>query len=83
MNAEFPILEFDIEREAVIDPVNFIKPMDVSEYCVLPIYNTVIDKLNEQSLLTHLQDIQTSMGPMPVYNLKFKERDITVVHPGL
>ena len=45
MNSSFPILEFDGEPEAIIEPSKVIKPIAIPERCVLPIYHTVIAKL--------------------------------------
>jgi hypothetical protein len=45
MDSEFPILEFDDEREALIEPSRVIEPIDTPERCVLPIYHTGIAKL--------------------------------------
>jgi hypothetical protein len=30
-----PLLEFDASRVAIIEPARIIKPIDISEYCVL------------------------------------------------
>ncbi len=83
MAVEFPILEFDGEREALIEPSRIIDAIDIPERCVLPIYHTVIDKLARASRLTHVADIQTAMGPFPVYKLDHDGAWVTVAHPGL
>ena len=84
MNADYPILEFDDSRDAIIEPSKVLKPVDgISERCVLPIYHTVIEALQKDDLLTHVKDIGTSMGPMPVYHMAHEGKDITVAHPGL
>jgi len=83
MDAEFPILEFDGEREALIEPSRVIEAIDIPERCVLPIYHTVIDKLVKASRLTHVTDIQTAMGPFPVYKMDHDGAWVTVAHPGL
>lgn len=89
MNTDYPILEFDGESDAIIEPSKVLKPVDgIPERCILPIYHTVIDGLKKQGLLVHIKDITTSMGPMPVYNFEaYKMRhgatNMTVAHPGL
>jgi uridine phosphorylase len=83
MDADLPILEFDGEIEAVIEPSKVIKPIAIPERCVLPIYHTVIAKLVVDSRLEHVTDIHTAMGPLPVYKLDHNNSPITVAHPGL
>ena len=84
MNGEYPILEFDNVREAVIEPSRVLKPVPgIPERCVLPIYNTVIEALRTRNLLSQVTDIGTSIGPMPVYRMTYKDTDVIVAHPGL
>ena len=42
---EFPILEFDSAREAIIEPSHVLKSIDVPEHCVLCFFREVIQKL--------------------------------------
>jgi uridine phosphorylase len=83
MSAEFPILEFDDAREALIEPTRLIKPIEIPERCVLPIYKTVIDKLVGASRLLHVADLRTAMGPWPVYTIREGDAAATVAHPGV
>jgi len=84
MNTEYPILEFDDNRDAIIEPSKVFNPVDgISERCVMPIYQTVIESLQKNNLLTHVKDIGTAMGSMSVYNITHEGKDITVAHPGL
>jgi len=83
VDAEFPILEFDGEREALIEPCHVIEAIDIAERCVLPIFHTVMDRLVKASRLTRVTDIQTAMGPFPVYKMEHDGVWVTVAHPGL
>lgn len=84
MKSEYPILEFDGDAEAIIEPSKALKPVDgMPERCVLLLYHTVIEKLKSQGLLIHLTDIGTSMGPMPIYRMPHAGTDVAVAHPGL
>lgn len=78
-----PILEFDGEPEALIEPSRIIRPIEIPERCVLPIYHTVLSKLAAESRLTHVADIQSAMGPFPVYRMDHGGAPITVMHPGI
>ncbi len=84
MSTNYPILEFDDSRDAIIEPSKVLKPVEgIPERCVLPIYHTVIEALKKDDLLTHVKDIGTSMGPMPVYRMAHEGKDVAVAHPGL
>lgn len=84
MNTDYPILEFDGETDAIIEPSKVLKPVEgIPERCVLPIYHTVIEGLKKQGLLARVKDVSTSMGPMPVYKIQHEGTDLAVVHPGL
>jgi len=84
MRAEYPILEFDTARTAIIEPAKVLKPVDgMPERCVLPIYHGVIAGLQEKNLLTRVTDIGTAMGSMPVYRMVHAGIPVAVAHPGL
>ncbi len=78
-----PILEFDGEAEALIEPSRIIEPIEIPERCVLPIYHTVMANLVADSRLAHVTDIQSAMGPFPVYRMNHGDRPITVMNPGI
>lgn len=80
---DFPILEFDGEREAIIEPSKVIRRIAIPERCVLPIYHTVITKLLADGRLEQITHIQTAMGPLPVYKLQHGSTWFAVAHPGL
>jgi len=44
---DFPILEFDCTREAVIEPHKLFGCLDVTERCVITFFKDVIDRLKE------------------------------------
>jgi len=68
MGTEYPILEFDDCRDAVIEPSRIVEPVaGIPERCVLPIYQAVIDSLRNDGVLTLVKNIRTSMGFVPVY----------------
>jgi uridine phosphorylase len=84
MKSEYPILEFDGDAEAIIEPSKVLKPVEgIPERCVLPIYYTVIEDLRSQGSIIHVKDIGTSVGPMPIYKMRHEATDVAVAHPGL
>ncbi len=84
MNMPYPILEFDQERSAVIEPSMVETPLDgIPERCVMPIYQTVIDSLRRDNKLEVIREISSALGPLPVYRLKHDGPPMVVVHPGV
>jgi uridine phosphorylase len=80
---EYPILEFDENKKAVIDPFKNIKPIDIAEHCVLTYFKEVIDKLVETKKTKLIYNIKTGVGLYPVYEIKVNDKKLTVMVPGL
>ena len=59
---DYPILEFDPSRKAVIEAANEIEAKDVPENCVLCFFQEVIDDDDEQLILT-AADIPAGENP--------------------
>ena len=55
MNHEYPILEFDPDAEAMIEPQRLIKPVeDMPEHCVICFFQDVIEHMREEGLLSEV-----------------------------
>jgi uridine phosphorylase len=67
MTDSIPLLEFDPEREAVIEPAKVIKRRDLPELCVLCFFREVIDRATEKLDLKPLHPLKSEMGEIPVY----------------
>jgi uridine phosphorylase len=67
MTDSIPLLEFDPEREAVIEPAKVIKRRDLPEHCVLCFFREVIDRATEKLDLKPLHPLKSEMGEIPVY----------------
>jgi len=81
---EFPILEFDPTKRAVIEPGDHIEEIEMPANCVVCFFQEVITKLKEENRLDKLAAIETEMGRMPIYELKLEDsKNITVFHPGI
>ncbi len=82
--SEFPILEFDPTKKAVIEPSEHIEKIDMPANCVVTFFQEVISKLKKENRLEKLADIETELGHMPVYELYLEDTDnVTVFHPGI
>lgn len=83
MKEEFPILEFDGAREAVIEPSRLIEPMDVPEHCVLCFFQEVIVGLVEQGKARLIKERRSELGPHPLYEIDADGERLAVFHPGV
>lgn len=82
MRQEFPILEFDPERRAIIEP----RPrggVEVPEHCVVCFFQEVITTLQESGRVRPLVYLQSEMGQHPIYELEYGERRLALFHPGV
>jgi len=80
---KYPILEFDSDRRAVIEPSCWISQQEMPEYCVLNFYQDVINKLKKEKKLKFIKNYMTLMGMHPLYGMKYKGREIAVIQPGI
>lgn len=80
---DYPFLEFDSNREAVIEPSKLIKPIDIPKHCVMCFFKDVIDKLKAGGKLKLITERESEMGKHPIYTLEFNSKTITVYHPGV
>ena len=80
---EFPILEFDAEQEAILEPGSLIQPMDVPEVCVICFFADVIDYLVEAHSAKVIAHSVSEIGQHPVYEMDFEGRRLAFFHPGI
>ncbi len=78
-----PLMEFDAERQALIEPARRRHDIELPVHCVLPMYSTVIDKLKSNGRLKPVYSFKTPFVPLDVFILVYQGVPLTVVHPGL
>ena len=83
MQKEFPILEYDPTREAVIEPEKLIQPIDIPEHCVLCFFQDVITGLVDEGRAKPVAESRSEMGVHPIYELEYEGRRLTFFHPGI
>ena len=83
LKKEYPILEFDQSKEAIIEPKKIIKPIDIPEHCVLASLYDVMDKLVENKKTKLLHNIESEAGLFPVYEIQAYDKPLAVVNPGV
>lgn len=80
---DYPILEFDAEKRAMIEPSEQIKPMDIATKAVACFFQDVISKLVNDYGAKHCYSMRSELGTHPVYELVHQGERIVVFHPGV
>jgi uridine phosphorylase len=86
MRRAFPILEYDPEREALIDPRGVGASVQMPACCVLCFFQEAIDRLHQQGALrviTHLPSVMGRQGRHPVYAWQCQDQRVALVQPGV
>jgi len=82
MRREYPILEFDPERRAMIEPAPN-RSVDMPEHCVVCFFQDVITGLREAGRMREVWLLGSEMGTHPVYELDINGQRIALFHPGV
>ncbi len=83
MRRDFPILEFDPTRRAVVEPTEIIKPAEIATSCVICFFQEVLTALVEEGRLRQVSLTKSEIGEHPFYELEMEGRRLTVFHPGV
>jgi uridine phosphorylase len=83
MTAQYPILEHDPAREAMIEPSRAIQPRDVPEHCVICFFGEVIQTVVAEHNATVAVDNHWEDGPHPLYEIAYEGRRLAFFHPGV
>ncbi|MAT96292.1 MAG: purine-nucleoside phosphorylase, partial [Anaerolineaceae bacterium] len=79
----YPILEFDPDTSALIEPHELLQPMDIARRCVLCFFQDVLQKMNGDGRLHQVHNLGSEIGHNPVYEMTVNGKRIAVVHPGV
>ena len=81
---EFPILEFDEDKNAFIRPSNMIKPVDgIAENCVLCFFSEAIEKIVSEHPHKIVSHYQAEGFDFPLYELDYKGKKIGLIQAGV
>jgi len=78
-----PILEFDPDEHAVIEPGMVRTRLDVPAAAVLCFFSDVLQKVCVDGGAPVLTELQSAHGLHPVYEVPWKDRTVAVFHPGV
>ena len=79
----YPILEFDPECEAKIEPSKVYRQKDVPEVCVFSFFREVMQNVIEEHQAKVLLENPWEDGPHPLYEITWQERRVGICHPGV
>jgi uridine phosphorylase len=80
---KYPILEFDQNRESILDPEKLIKAMDVPEHCVICFFAEVIQWLIDNKGAQLVANSISEMGFHPLYEINYEGGRLAFFHPGI
>ena len=78
-----PILEFDPDRSAVIEPHMIRDRIDVPDHAVLCFFSDVIQKVCVEGDAKVLTELQAAHGVHPIYELELDGQRLAAFHPGV
>jgi uridine phosphorylase len=84
MKNKYPILEFDNDRSALVEPSKIIKKnQKMPNHCVLCFFQDVISNLHEEKKITEITHLGSEIGRNPIYNINGNEPAMALLHPGV
>lgn len=75
----YPILEFDEDKNALIEPSKIIEKRDVPEECIIAFFGDVINKKKEEGKLKQISSICLESIIIPVYITKYEDKEVGIV----
>lgn len=80
----FPILEFDSNKSAKIEPSKIRDKIDVPQVCVIAFFGEVIQQKLEQGLLKEVAEIYAETLRLPIYETVFNNNRVGITwgYPG-
>ncbi len=79
----FPILEYDEEREAVLEPQRLIHEEDVPRHAVICFFQDVISRLTQQHGAHVVKHLRSELGTHPIYELEVEGKRLAVFRRGV
>jgi len=78
-----PILEFDPNINAILEPEGVPLSEPAPDRCVLCFFNDILTKLSEEKILHQIGHLKSEIGVNPLYVLTQGDKRILVTHPGV
>lgn len=78
MDELLPILEFDSDREAVIEPARVVNHRDVPEHCLITFFWEVLDKVAGELNTQPIAPFSAGVEEIPIYSATYKNCTLAV-----
>jgi len=79
----YPILEFDPDRKALINPEDLYSVLDDAEYCVISYFREVIEKVASEYQAEIIKILKAESADFPVYQIDYKGKKVAFVVGGV
>ena len=79
----YPILEFDPEPEALIEPGRTIQPIGAPEHCVICFFQEILDQICQTHQARIIRTLRWESGAYPIYEMDVAGRRLAFFHPGV
>ncbi len=81
---DFPILEFDPERKALIEPAEDGSGLNSPTHYLLPFYGPLLTHLKRKGILRKIAKFESSIfSSLYLYQMEYNDKRIAVMTPGL
>lgn len=80
---EIPLLEFDDERDAVIEPARVIPRRDMPDAAVLCFFSEVIERVAARGDARQAAVLEAAHGTHPIWEIELDGERLAVFHPGV
>lgn len=77
-----PILEYDPDRRAILEPRRIVKAIDVPPHCVLCFFPEVLDHHTRETG-REISVAEGEGGRRPIHEIEFDGKRLIVAHPGV
>jgi len=83
MKKEFPILEFDPDRNAIIEPSGHIDQIDIAEHCVICFFWEVIEKVVKEKKARVVSERKWESGAKRIWEIEYNNCRVAFFHPDV
>jgi uridine phosphorylase len=83
MKRQYPILEYDREPNAVIEPSKLYQPIDIAEHCVMCFFLEVIERVRDEKKARVVFEEKWEDGTHRIYEFLHGGRRVAFCHPGI
>ncbi|MHA1718651.1 MAG: nucleoside phosphorylase [Promethearchaeota archaeon] len=83
LKKKYPILEFDPNKNAMLNPSELVKPINIPNRCVVTFFQEVIDKLVKDGKAKVIDIEHSEIGDHPIYEVINDGEKFAMFHCGL